>query len=499
MLPAGSASTVSTNAAVPDATAAPTLPGTMLFSVSVPLGNAARSASIAVDAKPAQTIDISASGHDCSASANALRCTLSLPIGAGAHTFDFSTYAAAHAAGTALSTTAKIPFTVVPEGGKLGIAIAGTPASVALVAPQSDSHVVTRSDGGYDVYGNSALAFQVFAKDAEGRYILGKSAPQVSLTGSGAVTVSRRPDDANAFVVTSNAASPDVVSGALSARLSDASSVNVAESTANLQLSQPWIFVAGGGTVRAFDEDGNAKTLSGSFAGLLMPYGITYVPDNRTLYVVDVVAETVRAYDLQGQPRTIAGTFPGLHSADSISYDPRSHLLFVSQAGSSTILRCFDTEGRPQAVPASLTELQHAQSLAFRTKKSSAVAVKGDNSLLLHDASGTRQTQATATADRDRPAAVALDERDDTTYVSDSRRGTIVAIDARGNERARSSKGRFRPHAVAFDVYARRVYAADATATYSIAAFDETLHPIRLAATGFKSVETPHALAIAAR
>src|ERR1700680_2955255 len=75
-----------------------------------------------------------------------------------------------------------------------------------------------------------------------------------------------------------------------------------------------------GSTVDAFDLNGNAVTLTGTFAGLTNPYGIAFDPQNGFLYVVEQGANDIKVFDRNGIPQVTTGTFAGTSGPAGIAY-----------------------------------------------------------------------------------------------------------------------------------------------------------------------------------
>jgi len=345
-VPAGDARSVGSTARGTSVSAAQ---GNATFSIVAPLGGEARSFQLAVDGGAPRTIDMAGSRRECTPGSESVQCTLAESLAQGSHTFDFATYSGPHGSATHLSSSTKIPFELDARGVTIGIALVGAPAALTLVAPR-DENVVARTDGVYEIYGNKPLIFQAFAKDAQGRLILGKAAPGIALSGRG-LTVRPVHGDANSFVVTSKAKSPDVVTSVLTARIAGS---QVTAATLNVELSQPWIYVARDGKVAAFDAQGRRQATPGGFGNLLFPASIAYDSKNRSLYVLDVVTQKVHAYDLTGHERILRDGFAGFTDGVAIAYDLHVGALCVTQ-GERMEQRCFDGAGQSIRSAAGMT------------------------------------------------------------------------------------------------------------------------------------------------
>ena len=83
--------------------------------------------------------------------------------------------------------------------------------------------------------------------------------------------------------------------------------------------------------ILAFDQNGNPQTLSGSWAGLDGPKGMAYDPHNGSIYVANNgccvsggPGQSITVYDNNGNPRTLSGSFPGLDYPGGIVAVPES-------------------------------------------------------------------------------------------------------------------------------------------------------------------------------
>jgi NHL repeat-containing protein len=109
-----------------------------------------------------------------------------------------------------------------------------------------------------------------------------------------------------------------------------------------------------GGTsnVTVYDEQGNQQSTSGSWPGLANPIGIAYDSNNGDFYVADNANNTVKVYDAQGNAISVAGSWANLASPIDLRYDPNNHLIYVASSfpfGSSSI-DVFDEQGNAQTV-----------------------------------------------------------------------------------------------------------------------------------------------------
>ncbi len=113
-------------------------------------------------------------------------------------------------------------------------------------------------------------------------------------------------------------------------------------------------YVVSDGKIRAFDVRGHLKSTPGGFPDLLLPMDIAYSPNNRLLYVLDVVTQKVHAYDLTGRERAFPGGFAGLTTGTSLAYDAGRNVLCVGQedAHIHSTPRCYDSGGKSQVAPA---------------------------------------------------------------------------------------------------------------------------------------------------
>jgi hypothetical protein len=89
--------------------------------------------------------------------------------------------------------------------------------------------------------------------------------------------------------------------------------------------------LGGAGSVAAFDEQGNAVALSGTFPGVSSSYALARDPNTDWFYVANCAPAAVNAFTSQGAAKTLpaAAPFPNLTNPDGITFDPNNNWFYV--------------------------------------------------------------------------------------------------------------------------------------------------------------------------
>ncbi len=118
---------------------------------------------------------------------------------------------------------------------------------------------------------------------------------------------------------------------------------------------------AGTGSVAAFDEQGNAQTLSGTFAGVSDSYAVTYDPNQDWFYIANCSpgsAGAINAFTPQGNAQTLTGNggapFPNLLNPSGTAYDSSNERVYVNNykypfAYGNIV--AYDSQGNQQTLP----------------------------------------------------------------------------------------------------------------------------------------------------
>jgi hypothetical protein len=125
----------------------------------------------------------------------------------------------------------------------------------------------------------------------------------------------------------------------------------------------------GAGSVAAFDEQGNAVALSGTFPGVSSSYALARDSNTDWFYVANCAPPAVNAYSSQGVAKTLpaADPFPNVGNADGITFDPNNNWFYVDNcvtgpsstpAGPGGGFTAYDEDGNqhtltgdPQGIP----------------------------------------------------------------------------------------------------------------------------------------------------
>jgi DNA-binding beta-propeller fold protein YncE len=105
-----------------------------------------------------------------------------------------------------------------------------------------------------------------------------------------------------------------------------------------------WIYgAASGNTVKAWDSNGNAETLSGGFPGISQVQGVAYNAVTGNLYVACVYPNQILAYTPNGSTASVSGPFTLDGQPNSIAADPVSGNVYVST--NADALTAYDQNG----------------------------------------------------------------------------------------------------------------------------------------------------------
>ncbi len=403
-------------------------------------------------------------------------CTVPFQIAPGAHTFSFTLE---DSSGNPLSGATNVSYTVVAgSANTLSITLGGIAASVAVQSQASNLNRMTGSaSNGFQIYGNSSVQFAVVLEDADGNAIVGNGAPEPSVAPSAGApyTLATPGSGSNVYTLTStySATNPGASSNTsitvVATPVPSSGPTTALTETVQLQLYQPWIYVlnsGGGGSVTAYDEQGNQKTLSPAFT-VSTPQGIAV--DNSTdtnagdLYVTNV--STVKTYVPPSTATTVPGAFTGIASPGPIVFDSHNDQLYLANlAGSGQTMQAYNDGGTAQSF-STATNIANATALAYDSVDNLIFLASGTgNKIYEFTEAGAPGTTASWTTSLSNPSGLAYDPNWGWVFAANKGGNSITAYNTSGTSQTLSGfSGLTAPSAMLFDPHSKTFYVVTGT------------------------------------
>jgi hypothetical protein len=471
-----------------------------------------------IDGTSQTPVSLSTSNPDCSGSP--LSCSVPFNVAPGTHTFSFILE---DSGGTPLSAASNISYTLTAgQTNTLSITLGGVPANVVMQTVSGNGSRVTGSQGnGFTVYGNASVQFTVDVTDADGNIMVGSGAPSPSVAPSAGApfAIATPSPGSDVWTLTSSyqPTNPAVSSNTgLTIAVtpfpnSSPPASGIPPQTVQLVLFQPWIFVvnSGNGTITAYDEQGNQKTVS--FTGLSTPLGIgldartsTPAPYAGATYVTNAGNNSVKVFAPVATATTVAGTFSGLASPGPIVFDSNDNQFYIANTAGSTALVAFDESGNaaagftaPTFVP---TPTPVPTATAAPGWQQSAIAYDSADHIIFvasylsttykvtaYTEAGAVQTSSSWTTALNQPSGLAYDPNSGWIYVANKGNNTITAYNSVGTQQTLSGfSGLSSPSAMLFDPYSKTFYVVNGNA---MKAYSESGTAVTLSGT-FPSLST---------
>ena len=419
-----------------------------------------------------------------------VKCSYNIDLAPGTYVADFETFDAllkkGQPVGHALSSNKSVAVKV--RKGKyahLNVTLGGIAASVEL-QPMNDVTMAANGSA-FNIIGKQPQRFALVVKDADGNVMLGAGVPTASVSTAPANTTLSTPlPGSNVWALTSHYTStnptvPASVSLAVKATPVPHSAAGTLSATIPLFLYEPWIYVVDNtstGSVVAFDEDGNARSLSGTFSGVTSPYFAVYSPVTHWIYVDSCSNNSIFAYDVMGSSVMPSGTFPNVACAGQLAI--ANNLIYLANwtsTPSTTAVNVYDLQGNQQTITGTpfLDAGSEGWSLAYDTNNSLLYFGDYGGSLAyVFNAAGATQTTTGTFPSLHEPNAAAFDPDNDLLYVVNQPGATNVTVyDEQGNKNAALSGAWGLTYAagIAYDPYNGMLYVSDHT-TNKIYEFD---------------------------
>jgi len=456
-----------------------------------------------VDGTVETPIVLTTANPDCTGSPVA--CTVPFQIAPGAHTFSFTLE---DSNGSPLSGATNVSYTVVAgTANTLSITLGGIAASVSVQSQTANANRMTGSaSNGFQIYGNASVQFAVVLEDADGNAIVGNGAPVPSVSPSAAApfTLATPTSGSNVYTLTStySATNPGTSSNTsitiVATPVPSSGPTTALTETVQLQLYQPWIYVlnsGSGGSVTAYDEQGNQKTLSPAFT-VSTPQGIAV--DNGTdtnagnLYVTNVGTTSVKTYVPPSTATTVPGTFTGLASPGPIAFDSHNNQLYLANlASSGQTMQAYNDGGTAQSF-STATNIANATALAYDSVDNVIFLASGTgNKIYEFTEAGALQT--TWTTSLSNPSGLAYDPNWGWIFAANKGSNSITAYNASGASQTLSGfSGLTAPTAMLFDPHSKTFYVVNGS---TMKAFTESSTTGTVAATAlsgtFPNLNTP--------
>jgi YVTN family beta-propeller protein len=419
------------------------------------ISSSTKSLSVAVDGLSPTIFDLTPSSTDCHISTTRRKqrtpiariCTIEYAVTPGSHVFSLITYDETKGRGNQLSANTHVPFNVVSGSNTpLSVTLGGIVDSIEIVQPAVPQAGYSPADG-FIIYGNSPVGFAIMMLDADNNVILGAGAPALSVKVPNGVPVTLATPLPNqstyTFTSTYRSTTPTTPS-AFKVTIAASPLPNTSGPSFNFKQQfsayQPWIYVAnfGDNTVRATDENGNGKTLTGSnpFGEVPSPTGIAYDPNNAWPYIPSLFDNAVCVYDVQGNfISQYSGNWENLRSPSDIAYVPvgGGRLYVVNsgyQGGYGGLRRSHSRHrvaGRMAPAPAYSSYPSPSPSPSPTPTGPSATGVTA------YDEFGNLLTLSGSFPNLSVPEGIAYDSNNGRLYVTDSEDGTVLVYDTSGN------------------------------------------------------------------
>lgn len=464
-----------------------------------------------------KSANLTATSTGCKAGSRGLACKEVFDAPAGSDTFDVTLFDRTGAAGNALSALNKFPKTVVAgKTATLSIVLGGLAASIDVIAAPGAGISGTQS-AGYTIVGSQPQAFTIVPKDADGNYIVGPGAPAITIVARPADTIVGTPPPAspNVWTIASTYASTNPLTPE-NARMTircvpvPGSGGTTVNASVKLALFQPWIYVmndtSSGHVVTAYDEAGDAKTLTGTFPGLTQAGFGVFSPRNDSLYIAQYTSVShIAAFDVMGNARTLKGTFPNSVYPGQIALDTANGQIYIPnyQGGSTGAVTAYDLQG--QQVPLGVDAFKNMWNGAF------VMTYVPDNDTLYginysssnmsgYNAEGS--VKASGFPGLDYPYAATYDSKNGQLYVANDTTyavKTVTSYDLQGAEKTLSGNfsGLYETTGIAYDPYNDRLYvSSNLSGNGEIVEIDDRANAQKLKAGAFSGVTYPYGIVI---
>ncbi|MBV8490339.1 MAG: NHL repeat-containing protein [Candidatus Eremiobacteraeota bacterium] len=441
----------------------------------------------------------------CTSTYASTECQVSIAVAADTYNVTAHTFDQANETGNVLSA-AQLQTTIVTGGANyIAMTLAGLPAKT-IVAPADG---LVRAHGGtFDLYGQGARRFIAETVDADGNLIIGDGAPTFTMgSPSGAlsgVTVSPSSTTSsapNVFTVTppasySAATASFTVTPTFTGQTSDGCALggNCSAVTVTVDM-KPMLYIiqVSANDVTAYDMNGNQLPLTGTFAGLDGPRGIT-MGSNGLLYVLSTVNSSVAAFDAEGNPRSLSGSFSGLNNPYGIAQDPDTNWFYVTNEAAGTV-SAFDAQGNQESPTTALAPGSFPTAIAFapvaNVSPYSGYLYAGNYSapVQAYDAQG--DLELTFPGDSSGATGIAYDSNNGYVYVAEQFNSAVNWYTKTGTEETTggSFTGLYRPAGVAFDPMNKHIVVADEYHS-QIFVYDESGNSVSVSGS-FPNLHTP--------
>jgi hypothetical protein len=454
-----------------------------------------------VDGTVETPVALSTSNPDCTGSP--VSCTVPFPIAPGAHTFSFTLE---DSNSNALSGSTNVSYTITAgSANTLTLTLGGIVASIVVQSQSGNGTRVTGNvSNGFQIFGNSAVQFAVVEEDADGNTIVGAMpSPSVQPSSGAPFTVASPSAGSNVWTLTSTYQPTNPTNPSNSGFTIVASPVPSSGPTTNfqtsvgLQLYQPWIYVlnsGGGGSITAYDEQGNQKTLPAY--PVSTPQGIAIdtstaspEPNVGDIYVSNVGGPTVKAFTAAtAAPTTLPGSFAGIASPGPMVFDAHNDQLYLANlASSGQTMEAYTSGGAAGAGFSTTTNIANATALAYDSVDNYIFLASGTgNKIYEFSEAGAQLT--TWTTSLSNPSGLAYDPNSGWIYVANKGTSAITAYNTGGTSQTLSGfSGLTSPTAMLFDPHSKVFYVVNGS---TMKAFSETGTAASLSGT-FPNLNTP--------
>jgi hypothetical protein len=424
---------------------------------------------------------------DCAAGPP-VTCTVPFSIAPGNHTFSFTLEDASN---NPLSGATNVSYTVVAgNANTLNLTLGGIVASVVVQSQTANASRMTGSaSNGFQIYGNTAVQFAVVLEDADGNTIVGAMpSPSIAPSPTASFALATPSPGTNVWTLTSSysATNPALSSNTsltiVATPVPSSGPTTAFTETVQLQLYQPWIFVlnsGGGGSVTAYDEQGNQKTLSPAFT-VSAPQGIAI--DNSTdttdthegdIYVTNVGGPSVKAYVPPSTATTLPGAFVGIASPGPVVYDPHNDQLYLANlATSGQTMEAYASGGTAGAGFSTISNIANATALAYDSVDNYIFLASGTgNKIYEFTEAGGAGTTASWTTSLSNPSGLAYDPNWGWIFAANKGSSAITAYNTSGAAQSLSGFSVSSPTAMVFDSHSKTFYVLTST---GMKAFTET-------------------------
>lgn len=297
--------------------------------------------------------DIGAKAHGCSSAGTVFSCVILLTVPAGKDLFNVTAFDKAKGKGRALASLLKFPHKVAKgKTSLIGFALGGIATSIDVEPVTSG---VTGTAAGFTIYGNDAQTISIVTKDADRNVIMGPKAPQVKVVSVPTGATVATPSPGTVILTSTYNPTDPTVPASTSIKLQTLPVAHTGGKalsvTVPIAMLEPRIYVAdySAGKILAFDQDGNAKSLSpGAFALASAGY-MAYSPSNKMIYASAYGGSTFVAFNLSGTAQTLSGS-PSVSYAGQLTVDTKNNLIYMPNygSGSSGLVTVYDLHGTQQ-------------------------------------------------------------------------------------------------------------------------------------------------------